>query len=108
MKLQSYLMGEWREGQGEGVPVRDASTGEVLARVTAEGLPVKEAVAWGREVGGKALLALGFQERGRRLRPWPSTSPSGRRPSTASTPPRGDEAGRLVRRGRGDRGPLRL
>lgn len=68
MKLQSYLMGEWREGQGEGVPVRDASTGEVLARVTAEGLPVKEAVAWGREVGGKALLALGFQERGRRLR----------------------------------------
>lgn len=27
MKLQSYLMGEWREGQGEGVPVRDASTG---------------------------------------------------------------------------------
>ena len=48
MKLQSYLMGEWREGQGEGVPVRDASTGEVLARVTAEGLPVKEAVAWGR------------------------------------------------------------
>ena len=68
MKLQSYLMGEWREGQGEGVPVRDASTGEVLARVTAEGLPVKEAVAWGREVGGRALLALGFQERGRRLR----------------------------------------
>ena len=41
MKLQSYLMGEWREGQGEGVPVRDASTGEVLARVTAEGLPVR-------------------------------------------------------------------
>ena len=68
MKLQSYLMGEWREGQGEGVPVRDASTGEVLARVTAEGLPAKEAVAWGREVGGRALLALGFQERGRRLR----------------------------------------
>lgn len=36
--------------------------------MTAEGLPVKEAVAWGREVGGRALLALGFQERGRRLR----------------------------------------
>ncbi|MDM7323573.1 MAG: aldehyde dehydrogenase family protein, partial [Thermus sp.] len=61
-------MGEWREGQGEGVPVRDATTGEVLAQVTAEGLPLKEAVAFGREVGGRALLTLGFQERGRRLR----------------------------------------
>ncbi|WP_243030465.1 phenylacetic acid degradation bifunctional protein PaaZ [Thermus altitudinis] len=67
-KVRSYLMGEWRVGQGEGVPVRDAATGEVLAHVTAQGLPLKEAVAWGREVGGKALLALDFPERGRRLR----------------------------------------
>ncbi|WP_341474594.1 phenylacetic acid degradation bifunctional protein PaaZ [Thermus albus] len=67
-KVRSYLMGEWREGQGEGVPLRDAATGEVLAHVTAQGLPLKEAVAWGREVGGKALLALDFPERGRRLR----------------------------------------
>jgi oxepin-CoA hydrolase/3-oxo-5,6-dehydrosuberyl-CoA semialdehyde dehydrogenase len=67
-KLQSYLMGAWQEGAGEGVAIRDAVTGEELYRVTSEGLPLKEAVAWGREVGGKALLALGFQERGRRLR----------------------------------------
>ncbi|AEV16268.1 Phenylacetic acid degradation protein PaaZ [Thermus sp. CCB_US3_UF1] len=68
MKVKSYLMGAWREGQGEGVPLRDATTGEVLARVTSEGLPLAEALAWGREVGGRALLALGFPERGRRLR----------------------------------------
>ncbi|KHG64637.1 enoyl-CoA hydratase [Thermus sp. 2.9] len=68
MKLQSYLLGAWWEGEGEGVPIRDAATGEEIARVTAGGLPLKEAVAHGREVGGKGLLALGFQERGRRLR----------------------------------------
>ncbi len=67
-KLQSYLMGAWREGAGEGAVIRDAATGEALFWVTSEGLPLKEAVAWGREVGGKALLALGFQERGKRLR----------------------------------------
>jgi oxepin-CoA hydrolase/3-oxo-5,6-dehydrosuberyl-CoA semialdehyde dehydrogenase len=68
MKLKSYLMGAWREGEGEGVPLWDAATGEPLARVTAEGLPLREAWAYAREVGGKALLALDFQERGRRLR----------------------------------------
>jgi oxepin-CoA hydrolase/3-oxo-5,6-dehydrosuberyl-CoA semialdehyde dehydrogenase len=26
-KLQSYLMGAWREGAGEGVAIRDAATG---------------------------------------------------------------------------------
>jgi len=67
-KLQSYLMGAWREGAGDGTVIQDAATGEELCRVTSEGLPLKEAVAWGREVGGKALLSLGFQERGRRLR----------------------------------------
>jgi oxepin-CoA hydrolase/3-oxo-5,6-dehydrosuberyl-CoA semialdehyde dehydrogenase len=67
-KVQSYLLGRWQEGQGEGVAVRDAATGEVLGYVSAEGLPLEEAVAWGREVGGRALLALGFPERGRRLR----------------------------------------
>lgn len=68
MKVKSYLMGQWLTGAGEGVPVQDAATLEVLGHVTSEGLPLKEAVAWGREVGGKALLAMGFQERGRRLR----------------------------------------
>ncbi|GAB6941137.1 phenylacetic acid degradation bifunctional protein PaaZ [Thermus brockianus] len=68
MKLKSYLLGQWREGEGEGIPIRDAATHAELARVTAEGLPLKEAILYGREVGGKALLALGFQERGRRLR----------------------------------------
>ncbi len=67
-KLESYLLGRWQKGEGEGTPVRDAVTGEVLARVTSAGLSLAEAVAWGREVGGRHLRALGFAERGRILR----------------------------------------
>jgi len=67
-KLESYLLGRWQQGEGEGTPIRDAVTGEVLARVTSAGLPLAQAVAYGREVGGPALRALGFAERGRVLR----------------------------------------
>lgn len=66
--IESYLLGDWRRGAGEGRPVVDAVTGEPLARVSAEGLPLAEAVAYGREVGGRNLRALGFAERGRILR----------------------------------------
>ena len=66
--LESYLMGEWQRGEGMGREIRDAATGEPLARVTSAGLPLAEAVAYGREVGGKNLRALSFRERGRILR----------------------------------------
>ncbi len=66
--LESYLMGEWQRGAGKGREIRDAATGEPLARVTSAGLPLAEAVAYGRRVGGENLRALGFRERGRILR----------------------------------------
>jgi len=66
--IESYLIGEWRRGAGDGRPVVDATTGDPLARVSAEDLPLTEAVAYGREVGGRNLHALGFAERGRILR----------------------------------------
>ena len=66
--IASYLLGEWKTGAGEGRTVADAATGAPLARVTSRGLPLKEAVAWGRAVGGENLRALGFAERGRILR----------------------------------------
>lgn len=67
MKLASYLLGAWREGQGQGTPIADAATGETIAYVSSEGLPLAEAADYARQ-SGKALLALDFQERGRRLR----------------------------------------
>jgi hypothetical protein len=37
MKLQSYVGGKWRSGDGQGVLMRDASTGEVVAEADSAG-----------------------------------------------------------------------
>ncbi len=66
-RIPAYIGGRWILGQGE-VPIQDAYTGKTVALLAPEGLPVQEALAHAREVGGPALRALGFAERGRRLR----------------------------------------
>jgi oxepin-CoA hydrolase/3-oxo-5,6-dehydrosuberyl-CoA semialdehyde dehydrogenase len=61
--LPSYLAGSWRSGTGVGAPVYDAVTGELVTRVSTDGLDLAEAVRHAREVGGPALRDLGFTER---------------------------------------------
>lgn len=61
--LPSYLADAWTTGGGDGTPVRDAVTGEVVTHVSSEGLDLGAAVRHAREVGGPALRAMGFQER---------------------------------------------
>lgn len=63
-KLESYLCGRWQSGAGEGIPLLDPSTEEVLATSTTEGLDFGAALAYARERGGPALRALTFAERG--------------------------------------------
>lgn len=67
-RLQSYLCGTWQTGVGEGAPLRDAATGDVVARIGAEGLDVAAALDWGRTVGGPALRALTIHQRALMLR----------------------------------------
>jgi len=62
--LPSYVAGEWWTPSGEGRPVRDASTGEVIAEVSTRGAPTAAMVDFARRVGGPHLRQLGFQERG--------------------------------------------
>ena len=31
MNLQSYVCGRWQSGEGQGVAMRDATTGEIIA-----------------------------------------------------------------------------
>ena len=62
-RLQSYLSGHWQAGQGEGSPLRDAATGEVVAHVGSEGLDLAGALDYGRRAGGEALRAMTFHER---------------------------------------------
>jgi oxepin-CoA hydrolase/3-oxo-5,6-dehydrosuberyl-CoA semialdehyde dehydrogenase len=61
--LRSYTEGQWRAPSGDGVPVRDAVTGEEVARVSSAGIDMRAALEYGRAVGGPALRELTFHQR---------------------------------------------
>ncbi|RYZ59463.1 MAG: aldehyde dehydrogenase family protein, partial [Chitinophagaceae bacterium] len=67
-KLENYLGGQWIQGDGEGQPLFDAVTGDVIASVSTKGLDFAAALQYGREVGNRALRKLSFHERGRMLK----------------------------------------
>ncbi len=66
--LQSYVGGRWVTPADEGAVVRDAVTGEEVARVSSAGIDMAGALAYGREVAGPALRALTFHERAAMLK----------------------------------------
>ncbi|MEQ4723657.1 phenylacetic acid degradation bifunctional protein PaaZ [Nonomuraea sp. B19D2] len=68
MTLRSYLEGSWRAGTGEGVPVADAVTGEIVTLVTSEGLDLAAAVTYARRTGLAALGELTFPQRAAALK----------------------------------------
>src|SRR6516225_1947076 len=63
MQLQSFVAGRWLSGRGVGVALRDATTGEVIANATADGLDTQLMLTHAREVGGPNLRRLTFHER---------------------------------------------
>src|SRR5947207_2672902 len=63
MQLQSFVAGKWAAGTGGGVALRDATTGEVIASATADGLDTRLMLEHAREVGGGNLRRLTFHER---------------------------------------------
>ena len=63
MQLQSFVAGRWQAGLDEGVALRDATTGEVIARAGADGLDARAMLSYAREVGGRNLRRLTFHER---------------------------------------------
>lgn len=66
--LTSYIMGKWATGAGEGRKIFHALTNEALYTVTTEELPLAQSLQYGRDVGGKALANLTFQQRGEMLK----------------------------------------
>ncbi|MFI5298916.1 MAG: 3,4-dehydroadipyl-CoA semialdehyde dehydrogenase [Polyangiales bacterium] len=66
--LGSYLGGEWVHGNGRGAVLVNATTEEPLAEASTEGLDLGRALGFAREVGGPALRALTFRQRGEVLR----------------------------------------
>jgi 3,4-dehydroadipyl-CoA semialdehyde dehydrogenase len=67
MKLPNYVAGEWREGTGEGEPLIDPVTGEVLVRISSQGIDVKNALEFARSHGGPALRQLSYTQRAEML-----------------------------------------
>lgn len=68
--LPSYVEGSWWTPAEDvaATDVRDASTGEVIARVSSEGLDLSAALGYARGVGQDALGALTFHQRAVRLK----------------------------------------
>jgi oxepin-CoA hydrolase/3-oxo-5,6-dehydrosuberyl-CoA semialdehyde dehydrogenase len=67
LQLRSFLQNEWQRGSGEGTPLHDPSTGEVIASATTLGLDLAAALSFARREGGPALRAMTFAERGQLL-----------------------------------------
>ena len=67
-KLGNYVLGKWITGDGEGKPLYDAVTGEIITHASTEGLSLPDILAYGRRTGGPALRRMTFQERGLMLK----------------------------------------
>ena len=62
--LSSYVCGRWTQGSGAGQTLLNPATEEVLATASSEGVDLAAALDHARTVGGPALRALGFAQRG--------------------------------------------
>ena len=63
-ELRSFLAGRWRAGIGAERILRDAASGEPIARLRSGGRDLGAALAWGRNRGGAGLRGVTFRERG--------------------------------------------
>lgn len=68
IELRSYLEGKWVAGEGDGSTLVNPATEEAVARASTRGLDFASALTHARRVGGPALRAMTFAERGERLK----------------------------------------
>src|SRR4029450_13762778 len=66
--ISSYVRDGWHTATDEGVPLRDASTGEPVARVSSTGVDLAGMVEHARTVGGPGLRELTFHQRAAALK----------------------------------------
>lgn len=66
--LESYVLGSWTAGNDSGRTLVNPTTEAPLATASTAGIDMGAVLRHGREVGGPALRALGFQERANRLK----------------------------------------
>lgn len=64
IRLESFVGGAWRRGDGPGRALVDPTTALTLGAVDSTGIDMAAAVAYARDVGGPALRAMTFAQRG--------------------------------------------
>ncbi len=67
-KLGNYITGSWIEGDGDGVHLFNAVTGNAISAASSKGLDFETILKYAREKGNPALRKMTFQQRGRMLR----------------------------------------
>ncbi|HEY8388835.1 MAG TPA: phenylacetic acid degradation bifunctional protein PaaZ, partial [Parasegetibacter sp.] len=68
MKLENFVTGKWIAGDGDGQPLYNAVTGEVIGNTSTKGIDFNQVLEYGRKYGNPALRKMTFQERGRMLK----------------------------------------
>jgi oxepin-CoA hydrolase/3-oxo-5,6-dehydrosuberyl-CoA semialdehyde dehydrogenase len=67
-QLESFVQGRWQASERNAVALRDATTGEVIAQASAEGLDFAGTLDYARRIGGPNLRRLTFHERAAALK----------------------------------------
>ena len=67
-KLGNYVTGKWIEGDGEGTPLFNAVSGELIHHASTSGLDFDAILKYGRTKGGEVIRKMTFQERGNMLK----------------------------------------
>jgi oxepin-CoA hydrolase / 3-oxo-5,6-dehydrosuberyl-CoA semialdehyde dehydrogenase len=67
-KLENYITGRWITGDGEGQPLYNAFTGQLIGHASTKGLDFAAILDYARTTGNPALRRMTFPERGRMLR----------------------------------------
>jgi oxepin-CoA hydrolase / 3-oxo-5,6-dehydrosuberyl-CoA semialdehyde dehydrogenase len=67
-KLENYITGRWIAGDGEGQPLYNAFTGQLIGHASTKGLDFAAILDYARTTGNPALRRMTFPERGRMLR----------------------------------------
>ncbi len=67
-RYQSYILGQWVDGEGVETNLYNAITGEQIGETSSAGFDYERILDYGRRTGGQKLRKMTFQERGRMLK----------------------------------------
>ena len=68
MIFENYALGKWIKGDGEGISLFNAISGEKIGEASSQGLDFSQMMKYGRKIGGPSLRKMTFQERGLMLK----------------------------------------